>query len=99
MAISVRKFQRRGSNMLDHTFETNDIQGPSLIKREHHPWIQTAGAMAIIWGKLSVSSVAILIFVAAPDKRLFPRGVEAWHVIRFLWMAGSKLSICSASFR
>ena len=45
----VRKFQRRGSSMLNHTLKLMRIQGPGLTNYEHHPRIQTAGAMAILW--------------------------------------------------
>jgi hypothetical protein len=44
--------------------------------------IQTAGAIAILWDKLSGSSVAILILVAALDKPLSSPGAEvACHLL------------------
>ena len=52
--------------MLDHTLKLMTISTQPYYQ-EHH-LESTAGAVAILWGKLSASSVVILISVAAADK-------------------------------
>jgi len=53
--------------MLDRTLKLMHIQSPGLTN-DSISVIQAAGAMAILWGKLSVNSPATLVLAAAPDK-------------------------------